>query len=184
MPRPAVAWTGLVVPILMLLLALYLRLEPPWPEPLSVGFFSLVALLAPALGGKLFMPQVSAPAWLKQSLLFAVGCLLVYAILWSNCIYEARPRTPDDSSIRPIPKLVGGFLLIDEVKGLMSGPNRVVGLTYQKALEEASFDPDLVWKPWTVRFNQAALLLCWIGVFSGAGLALAASGLPAVRGSR
>jgi hypothetical protein len=128
------------------------------------------------------MPQVSTPAWLKQSLLFSVGCLVVHAILWSNGIYEARPRTPgDDSSIRPIPKLFGGFLLIDEVKGLMSGPNRVVGLTHQKAREEASFDPDLVWKPWTVRFNQAALLLCWIGIFSGAGLALAASGLPAVR---
>ena len=38
-------------------------------------------------------------------------------------------------------------------------------------LEEASYDPDLVWKPWTVRFNQAAFLLAWLGIFVGVAMA-------------
>ena len=176
MPRPGIVWLGLAVPILMLLLALFLRLQPPYLEPLVVAFFSLAALVAPALGARLFMPQLTAPHWLKLSLVVSLSCLLVYAIWWSNCIYEARPRHANDSWVRPIPKLVGGFLLIDEVKQLMWGPDRVVGLTYQKVLENASFDPEQVWKPWTVRFNQAVILLTWIGIFTGAGLGLAGSG--------
>ena len=57
------------------------------------------------------------------------------------------------------------------------GENRIIGLTYQKALEEASYDPDLVWEPWTVRFNQAAFLLAWLGIFAGAGMTSAYSGI-------
>jgi hypothetical protein len=175
-PRLGVAWLRLALPVAMLLLALLLRLQPPWPEPSAVGLFSLVAMLAPALGSGLFMPQLRAPAWLKRSLWVSVCCLGGYAILWNNSIYEARPRTPDDSSLRPIPKIVGGLLLNEDVKALIEGPNRIVGLTAQMALEEASFDPDLVWIPWTVRFNQAALLLCWMGLFAGVGLTLVSSG--------
>src|SRR5262249_20612456 len=162
---PSVAWIGMALPVVMLVLAMILRLQPPWPEATVVGLFSVAALLIPALVGRLFMPQLSTPAWLKRWLFVTTGCLFAYAILWSNTTYDARPRSPDDSSIRPIPKVVGGFLLNDDVAALSKGPNRIVGLTRQRALEEAEFDPDLVWKPWTVRVNLTALLLCWIGMF-------------------
>ena len=103
---------------------------------------------------------------------------MVYAVLWCNFIYEAIPRTPTRPTwVRPIPKLIGGFLPIKEVRDLMWGKNRIIGLTYQKVLEEASYDPDLVWEPWTVRFNQAAFLLAWLGIFAGAGMTSAYSGI-------
>jgi hypothetical protein len=183
MPRPGLVWLGLAVPVLMLLLALFLRLQPPWPEPLVAALFSLAALVAPAVGARLFMPQLEAPHWLKPALAVTLICLLVYAIGWSTCIYEARERRADDSRLRPIPKLIGGFLLQDDAWQLMRGPDRDVGLTDQKALENASFDPEQVWKPWTVRLCQAVLLLSWVGLFAGVGLGLAASGIHARRRS-
>jgi hypothetical protein len=146
MPRPSVVWLGLAVPILMLFLALFLTLQPPRLEPLVIALFSLAALAAPALGARLFMPQLAAPHWLKPSLLVSLGCPLVYTSWWSNFIYEAQPRHADDSKIRPIPKVIGGFLPLDGVDQLMSGPDREVGLTYQKVLKNASFDPEQVWR--------------------------------------
>jgi hypothetical protein len=138
--------------------------------------FSLVAMRAPALARSYFVLQVGSVHWLVRSVGLALASLIIYAVLWCNFIYEAIPSTPTRSMwARPTPKLIAGFLPIKEVGDLMWGEDRIIGLTYERALEEASYDPDLVWKPWTVRLNQAAFLLAWLGIFVGVGMASTAS---------
>jgi hypothetical protein len=68
---------------------------------------------------------------------------------------------------------VVGFLVKPSVRQLM---DETVGLTEQRALEEASFDADLIWQAWTVRLNESAILLVWLVLYASVGVAVAAAG--------
>ena len=134
-PRPRRGWLSFGLPVVLLaVLAVFLRLQPPCPEPIVVVLFSSGD--ARAGPGKQLL---HSPGWIsplahsisRSGTRFSDGLRRALVQL-SSTRRSPAPHRPDVSA-RPTPKLIGGFLPIKEVGDLMWGEDRIIGLTYESA---------------------------------------------------
>lgn len=142
------------------LLHFALSIGPPWPDREGIAYFTSIVNGVILLTAYVLWRHISLTKMRNRVRVFvsgSLGFLFVYIVLSASFVYNA----PDAKH-----QVASGWELTQDVAELLAEARKQgIPITLEELLRGNEFNPETIWKPWTVRLIRISLLTTWLLMF-------------------